>query len=138
MKHQTMGFTLVEMMIVVVLLAIVIVLALPSYQNYVVRSNRTEAIEALLATAGCQERLFIRNNAYSTDTCGGTSFNDHYLISVTTSNANQNFLASAVPQGSQVADGCQTLTINDKGVRTANSQTGVFAQTCWSGKSPSS
>ncbi len=134
MKQHTTGFTLVEMMIVVVLLAIMISLAIPSYQNYVVRTNRTEAIEALLAASSCQERLFIRNNAYSTGACGGTSFNNHYLISVTTSNANQNFLASAVPQGPQLSDRCKTLTINDRGVRTANSQTAAFAQTCWTGK----
>jgi type IV pilus assembly protein PilE len=125
---------MIEAMIVVGLLAIVVSLAIPSYTAYVVRTNRAEAIESLLATAACQERLFVRNNAYNADSCEGNSPNDYYTISVTTSNLNQNFVASAAPQGGQTEDSCGTLSISDIGVKTAGGQGGSFARQCWSGR----
>jgi len=128
------GFTMIEAMIVVGLLAIAASLAIPSYRAYVIRSHRTEAIETLLATAACQERLYIRNNAYNADSCEGNSPNDYYTITVTTSNLNQNFVASAVPQAAQTEDTCGTLTITDIGVKRAGGQGGSFAQSCWSGR----
>lgn len=125
---------MIEAMIVVGLLAIAVSLAVPSYTAYVVRANRTEAIETLLATAACQERLFVRNNAYDADSCEGNSPNDYYTITVTTTNANQNFVAAAVPQGGQTEDSCGTLSITDIGVKTAGGQGGAFARQCWSGR----
>ncbi len=125
---------MIEAMIVVGLLAIAVSLAVPSYTAYVVRANRTEAIETLLATAACQERLFVRNNAYDADSCEGNSPNDYYTITVTTTNANQNFVATAVPQGGQTEDSCGTLSITDIGVKTAGGQGGAFARQCWSGR----
>jgi type IV pilus assembly protein PilE len=136
-KHpgaQQAGFTMIEAMIVVGLLAIAASLAVPSYSAYVVRTHRTEAIETLLATAACQERLFIRNNAYDADSCEGNSQNDYYTITVTTTNTDQNFVASAVPQGGQVDDNCGTLSITDIGVKTAAGQSGAFSKQCWSGR----
>lgn len=133
LKHQA-GFTLMEAMIVLVLLSIALSLAVPSYTGYVIRTHRTEAIESLLATAACQERLYIRNNAYDADACEGNSPNGYYTITVTTSNSDQNFAASAAPQGSQNDDSCGTLSITDIGVKQAGGQGGVFAQQCWSGR----
>jgi type IV pilus assembly protein PilE len=128
------GFTLLEAMIVVVLLSVALTLAVPSYTNYVIRTHRTEAIEALLAAAACQERLYIRNNAYNADACEGNSPNGYYAIAVNTSNSNQNFVASATPQGSQAEDNCGTLSITDIGIKAAGGETGAFARQCWSGK----
>ncbi|MDZ4731562.1 MAG: type IV pilin protein [Xanthomonadales bacterium] len=131
---RQVGFTLIEAMVVVGLLAIALSLAVPSYTGYVVRTHRTEAIETLLATAACQERLYIRNNVYDADSCEGNSQNDYYAITVTTSNANQNFAAAAAPLGGQVEDSCGTLSITDIGVKTAGDQGGAFARQCWSGR----
>lgn len=121
-------------MIVVVLLSVALSLAVPSYTNYVIRTQRSEAIESLLAAAACQERLYIRNNAYNADACEGNSPNGYYAITVSTSNSNQNFVASAAPQGSQADDNCGTLSITDIGVKTAAGASGNFAQQCWSGR----
>jgi type IV pilus assembly protein PilE len=131
---QQAGFTLIEAMVVVVLLAVAASLALPSYSNYVIRTHRTEAIETLMATAACQERLYIRNNAYDADSCEGNSPNGYYAITVTTANSDQNFVAAAAPQGGQVEDSCGTLSITDIGVKQAAGEGGNFAQLCWSGR----
>ncbi len=134
MAHRNKGFTLIEAMITLVVLSIVVAIALPSYNRYVVRSNRSEGIEALLAAAACQERLFIRNNAFAEDACVGGTNNGHYEITVATSNANQNFVLTATPQNNQTKDSCGALTLNDRGVRTAGGEGGDLASQCWSGR----
>lgn len=134
MKQQQGGFTLIEAMIAVVLIAIALSLAIPSYRSFVVRSNRTEAIESLLTAAACQERIFIRNNAYDANACGGATPNGFYVIGFTTSNGNLNFVATATPQGAQAHDSCGTLTLSDIGVKVAGGETGAYAQKCWAGK----
>lgn len=131
------GFTLIEAMITLALIAITLSLALPSYRSYVIRANRTEAIETLLATAACQERIYTRTNAYDANACGGNSSNGFYTISVATSNGNQNFVAAAAPQNTQTEDNCGSLTINQTSAKTAGGQGGGFASTCWKGKSSS-
>ena len=128
------GFTIIEAMITLAILTIAVSLAIPSYLQYVIRSNRSEAIEALLAASACQERLLIRNNAYDADVCGGGTENGFYVVSITTSNDDQNFVATATPQGSQVNDNCGAMTLTDTGIKTAGGETGIFARKCWAGK----
>ncbi len=138
MNQRQKGVTLIEAMVTVVVLSILVGLAMPNYFRYVVRSNRTEAIEALLAASACQERLFIRNNVYNANVCGGGTQNGKYVISITTTNTNRNFVATATPQGSQAEDSCGALTISDTGIKVAGGDTGTFAQKCWAGKYASS
>lgn len=121
-------------MITLVVLSIVVAIALPSYNRYVVRSNRSEGIESLLAAAACQERLFIRNNAFDDEECGGTTNNGHYEVTVATADANQSFVLTATPQNNQATDDCGVLTLDDRGVRTAGGETGELAVQCWSGR----
>lgn len=128
------GFTLIEAMMTMGLLAIVLALAVPSYSAYMIRTQRTEALQELLTMAACQERVFARTNAYDADACAGDASSSRYAFSTATSNNNQDFVATAVPQGGQVDDECGTLSINQVGVKTAGGEGGSFAATCWKGK----
>lgn len=69
------GFTLIELMIVVVIVSILAAVAYPSYQEYVNRSKRTDAKNALLEIASRQERFYFNNNTYTTDLTGDGSLN---------------------------------------------------------------
>lgn len=65
MRHQS-GFTLIEMMITVAIIAILAGIALPSYTNYITRSKIEEATTALLAARVKMEQSFQDNRAYPT------------------------------------------------------------------------
>jgi type IV pilus assembly protein PilE len=62
------GFTLIELMIVVVVIAILSAIALPSYMSYVQRANRAHARAALLRDAQWMERAATAQGAYPAGT----------------------------------------------------------------------
>ena len=134
---QSSGFTLIELMIVIATLAILLGMALPSYRDYVVRSNRTEALDVLLSTAGCQERTYTKLNQYDATRCtiGRATNNGYYVITMATSNANQNFTLTATPQGGQTEDSCGNLTLTDQGIRGSSVTADVKKiADCWRGR----
>jgi type IV pilus assembly protein PilE len=59
------GFTLVEMMIVVAIVAVLASVAIPAYVNYKHRAIQAEAVEALLRGKMDQELFFAENNTYA-------------------------------------------------------------------------
>ena len=58
------GFTLIELMVVVAIIAIIAAVALPSYQEHVAKTRRSEAGSALLEGAQALERYFSANGRY--------------------------------------------------------------------------
>lgn len=140
------GITLIELVIVIAIVAILASIAIPSYQDYVLRTNRMEAINTALEIAACQERIYIKENGYAVDRCGLTagclnSPNDEYTVCVALGRlgggvpADQSFTITATPQGRQVNDTCGNMTLTDIGGRGASSA-GADAQidNCWRGK----
>ncbi len=69
---KTKGFTLVELMIVVVVIGIISSIAYPSYQDSVRKSKRAEAKAALLQVSAEFERCFTMNGQYTTVAGGKT------------------------------------------------------------------
>ncbi len=63
------GFTLIELMIVVVIVGILAAIAFPSYQDSVRKSRRADAKSTLLATAQILERCFTEFNSYTNTNC---------------------------------------------------------------------
>lgn len=68
--HLNSGFTLIEIMIVVAIIGILAAVALPSYQNHILRGNRASARAALLQAQQFMERFYVANDSYSTDRAG--------------------------------------------------------------------
>ena len=138
------GFTLVELMIACVILAIIVAIALPSYNAQTQKSRRTDARNALLDIAGREERFFSVGNAYSqlpTDVgYAGAAFpvnsaNNYYSITVVApAGANPpSFTITATAIGVQANDAaCASFTVDQTGLQTALNSGGVLnSTTCW-------
>src|SRR5690554_3387041 len=61
------GFTLIELMIVVVIIGILSSIALPSYQQYTMRANRTDGMSAIQMLLDAQERYYADHISYTAD-----------------------------------------------------------------------
>ncbi len=64
-RHRHRGFTLVELIVAMVILATLAAIAIPSYNQYVLKSHRTEAKAALMDAASLEERFFSTTNLYT-------------------------------------------------------------------------
>ena len=139
------GFTLIELMITVAIIAILTMIAYPSYQQYILKSHRTDAKTALLDLATRQERLFTLQNVYSSAPAalgyGAASFpiaiqsgnQSYYVLSVQQVNnaaSSPTYTAIATPTGPQQRDSCGTYSINQLGVQTNTGNTTPTAQCC--------
>ncbi|MGP1667059.1 MAG: type IV pilin protein [Rhodanobacter sp.] len=118
------GFTLVELMIVLAIIAILAAIALPTYGRYAYRAHRVDGQEMLLRIANAQERFYATNNYYgSLNDIGYTSVESekgYYLAKTDVadgSTAAQAYTATVTPQNAQVKDVCGELTINSAGVK---------------------
>jgi len=116
------GFTLIELMIVVAILAIVMSVAIPNYQAYGIRTNRSEAISNMLELSQWMERQFTVFGSYndsgiaappittSPKAAAGGGATINYLLSNTSSAIT--YTITATPQGNQTNDNCGTLSID--------------------------
>ncbi|MGH8288089.1 MAG: type IV pilin protein [Steroidobacteraceae bacterium] len=141
------GFTLIELMIVLVVAAILTAIAVPLYLNQVRESRRTDARSALLDLAGREERYFATNNAYTGDstnlgyTTAGNTWpqtvgSGYYQVAAPAVPAagitapSYSITASPVAGSAQAADtACASLTVTSTGAETSTG-TGS-ASTCW-------
>lgn len=111
------GFTLIELMIVVAIVAILLSVALPSYQSQVVKSRRADVQRELVSWAQALERYYTTNATYgdcSTGKPSNKSSNTYYTISIATVATDctaTTFMLSAAPISgtSQASDGTQTI-----------------------------
>lgn len=118
-KHA--GFTLTEMMIVVVIIAILATIALPSYREAVRRSDRRAAQAAMMEIASRERQFFVANRTFADDTALGftlpSELQGKYTYAITTAaGPPPAFTITFTAVGAQAADG--NLTLNSAGVKT--------------------
>jgi len=140
------GFTLLELMIVCALAAILLMLAVPGYQGYVMRSHRSMAIEQLLAAAACQERIYARQFSYDTSKClesgeesvedpGEDPGEDNYAFRYEPPavSGSTGFVIVAEPLAAQRADPCGSLILDQSGERSISGPQSRV-RFCWEGR----
>lgn len=66
-RRQAAGFTLMEIMVVVIVVGILAAIGLPSYQNAMQKARRTDARESLMEAASRQEQYMLDRNVYTAD-----------------------------------------------------------------------
>ena len=142
------GFTLVELLIVMAIVAILGVIAVPGYRNYVVGARQNSAQQALLRMAGAMENCYSMNQTYEgcfgTGNSGVTDFlkaNDlesYYELSSMTNVTARDFKVAVQAKGGQcneVAFRCQGLAVDRLGrklIASSGGQLSVDANnTCW-------
>lgn len=112
------GFTLIEVMIVVVILAIVAAFAVPAYADYLTRGKLNAGVAVLKATRARLELAYSDNRSYARadGSCAIASFTDRdsqFAVRCTVSDAGQRFVLTAT--GSEGASGF-TYTLNEAGI----------------------
>lgn len=132
------GFTLIELVVTMVVIAILAAIAIPAYTSQMRKSRRTEAKTALLDLAAREERFSSTNSAY-TATAANLGYSGgfpqivgsgYYLINVTTNAAGSTFSATATPQGVQAKDtACGTYTLDNTGTESVSGPSAATA--CW-------
>lgn len=147
-SRSSRGFTLIEVMIVVAIVGILVAIAYPSYQGYLIRNNRNIAKGDLLELQQWMERNYTLTNNYSISPGGGTitisslpysasprTGTSHYTITFSAGPSATAYTLSAAPTGSlQVKDTtCGTLTLDSAGIRGAKGSAGnvTVVNNCW-------
>lgn len=140
------GFTLLELLVVVVILGIITAIAVNSYTDNVRRSRRVAARDVLLQNASFMQRFMTVNNNYATDVGGNaivlpfltspmasTGSNVDYDITVSSPAGNNAvFSLKAVPKagGRMATDACGTYVVDELGRRTLEGNT-LTINDCW-------
>ncbi len=141
--HAAAGFTLIELMIALAVVAITTMIAASSYRNHVLRSHRVQAVQALLVAAVEQEKFHLANGRYgdrldavagqdppglpvASQTPGG-----HYALAIAMATAAE-FRVVATAAGDRADPLCQTLSIDQSGRRSAADSQGTDSSPrCW-------
>jgi type IV pilus assembly protein PilE len=152
------GFTLIELMVVVVIAAILLSVAVPAYMTQVRQSRRTDARTAILDAAGREERYFSTNAAAYTNSAANLGYagfgpgspvgSGYYYLTVCSPACAPSGLAAPsytvialpVAGSSQALDTCQGFAVDSTGTQYAETG-GAWAQAipanaaaaqCWS------
>ncbi|HTV84373.1 MAG TPA: type IV pilin protein [Dyella sp.] len=116
------GFTLLEVLIVVAIVAILLVLASASYRHYVFRARRADARQMLMSIAHAEERWYATYNRYTDDlgkfgyanASSSPGANYEPLLSLDGEDA-QHYVVAALPINHQAGDACGMMTLDSTG-----------------------
>lgn len=130
-RRLARGFSLIELMVVVVVIAILAAVAYPNYRDSTLKSRRGQAKADLVELAQILERRHTVQNSYAgaVPTLSDSSALRHYTFTPTSlATGAQTFTLTATPTGGQTADACGTLTLTHTGQKGQSSGT---AAECW-------
>ncbi|WP_046350243.1 type IV pilin protein [Janthinobacterium sp. B9-8] len=129
------GFTLIEIMITVAIIGILASIAVPSYQDYVIRSRLVEAQSKLSETRVQLEQFFMNNRSYENFDCKrDATAAEGFNITCKDKTANA---YTIVATGTNKASGF-TFTLNDQGIKATTaaptSKGWTTSDSCWVSK----
>ena len=139
------GFTLIELMIVVGVVAILAAVALPSYQSHITKTRRSAAAACSLEAAQFMERFYTTNLSYAKTKMGvdvalptgqcSNDLDDHYTIrlSPTAKVSAKSYTIEAVPKGVQKKNDvkCGMLSLDQTGRKAVDGTASADPKQCW-------
>lgn len=139
-RQGQQGFTLMELMLVVVIIAIISAVAMPIYTEQVRRSSRNEARSVLVENQLWMEARMTVNNSYLDNGAvptlpypqspkGGKKKYRMVLSNVTAAG----YTISAIPEA-DVDEQCKTFVIDQTGLRSLSGSPKLSVEECWNGK----
>lgn len=127
-KHH--GFTMIELMIVMIIVAILLSIAVPSYRAWILKSHRSDAMATLSQDQVILERCYALSFSYAT-ACAAlpvfpqTSPQGYYSITLSNQTPTS-YTLTATAIGTQTLDtNCLTFSVDQTGLKTATQQS------CW-------
>ena len=136
MTPSRRGFTLIELMVVLVVAAILSAAAFPSYQSQVAKGRRADGKQALVELAQRLERFYTERGTYAGATLGGgglypaVASGGYYSLAITSQSAD-GFTLTATPRGNQAGDACSALGYNHLGDRSVGAGATLSLDQCW-------
>ena len=134
-RYLARGFSLTELMIVIVIVGVLAAFGLPAYQDYSRASKRSDAHEGLLRMAQLQERFFTDNNSYAVNATQllytnltPESRGGFWNLSVTAGGVS--YTVQAAPAGTHSDAECLTIALNSAGQQGST----PAGNNCWSGR----
>ncbi|HEY1092203.1 MAG TPA: type IV pilin protein [Burkholderiaceae bacterium] len=136
-RHESRGFTLIELMVVVVVLGIIAAIAYPAYTKQINRTRRSDAVAALGILQQAQERYRANSQVYA-DTLELLKMDSHspkkyYVIAIQQAGpTGYTITATAASGGLQANDAeCTGFTLTMNGANITTSATGSNPANCW-------
>jgi type IV pilus assembly protein PilE len=123
MRPKHLGFTLIELMITVAVVAVLAAVAFPSYQQHVRKSRRAEAQSFMMAVASRQQQFLVDTRSYATTVAAvgvqvPSNVTQGYTMALDVPAGGTTFTLTLTPTSIQSADACGTLSIDQGGSKT--------------------
>ena len=120
MKKYSLGFTLIELMIVVAIIAVLAAIAYPSYTQYKIRTNRADVQSEMMNIAQRLQSYYVINHNYTSATLDNGTTSKDYPISnpvyrVTLVPSGQTYTLTAEPISGTVQVGNGSVILNSNG-----------------------
>ncbi len=134
MKFWSIGFTLVECLVCLIVVGVLLLIAMPTYEFQIIKSTRYSATSSLLILATKLEEYYFNHASYAGATWGELGFSNtdslpFYRFEMVLND--QTYRICAIPENRQLKDNdCGTLCYTDKGQKSITGYNTI--DYCWS------
>jgi type IV pilus assembly protein PilE len=139
---RSRGFSLIELMVTIAVIAVLAGVALPSYRDQIARGKRSDVQTALVEDAAYMQRYYAANNTYlaangvtptlpaAQSPKGPAGANYTITIDAAPNTTDTTFRLTATPTGGMASDPCGSFTYDNLGTKGITG-TGLTVANCW-------